>query len=484
LAIYHLTVNIISRARGQSAVAAAAYRFGAMLRDERYGVTHNYLGKRGVMHAGILAAEDAPAWVCDRETLWNKVEAAESRRDAQLARLVEVGLPIELTADERVALVRDYTLREFVSKGMVADLCVRGSDHNPHAHIMLTLRGVIPTGFGPKERQWNGKAVLIQWRSAWAERANEHLARAGHSVRIDHRTLEAQQIELLPGRRIGFARARRGPGSLPNHLTDRLIEQQRIAKENGETILADPTVALRVLTQQRATFTLEELAIFLRSRTEDAIQFDLAIRAVTECREWVPLAHAAGERPRFTSRDMIEAERSLVRRSVSMVTRQGHGVTPDKRGRVSSEFSLDAEQCRAFEYLVGEGDAKALVVKDGDKPTLFAALSHAWGQSGLTVTGMAPSRRAADVLEAMAGVKCCTVAEYEGESPAGPELGREAVLLLDGAHMLGLKQLERVLAVADRARAKAVLIADAEQFRAMKVESPFADVLRAITPTS
>ena len=378
-------------------------------------------------------------------------------------------------------MTRDYILREFVSQGMVADFCVRGSDRNPHAHILLTLRGLLPGGFGPKERRWNGKAVLIQWRAAWAEFANEHLARAGHAVRIDHRTLEAQQIELLPGRRVGVARARRGAEPLPNHLTDRIAEQQRIAQDNGQTILEDPTVALRALTHQRPTFTHEELADFLRFRTDDEVQFDLAMRAVIECPECVALACAAGDTLRFTSRDMIEAERSLVRRSVSMVARRGHGVALDRLGAISSQHSLEGEQRRAFEYLMSEGDAKALVVADGDKAALFAAASRAWRESGLMVSGVAPSRRAADQLESIAGVACSTVADYESESPDGHELRREAVVLLDGAQMWGLKQLERVLAAADRARAKAVLIADAGQYRAMKIESPFADVLRAIT---
>ncbi len=206
LAIYHLTVNVISRARGQSVVAAAAYRTGTVLRDERYGILHNYSTKQGAAeHTEIIAPPDAPPWVTERQVLWNRVESAELRRDSQLARVIEVGLPIELTSDECVALVRDYVAAEFVSKGMVADLAIRRDNpQNPHAHILLTLRQLTSSGFGPKQRQWNGKSNLYGWRAAWAERANEHLARAGHGVRIDHRTLEAQQIELVPGRRVGF----------------------------------------------------------------------------------------------------------------------------------------------------------------------------------------------------------------------------------------------------------------------------------------
>src|ERR1700722_1557880 len=197
LAIYHLTAKVISRARGQSVTAAAAYRSGSALRDERYGLTYNYSRNRKPAHSEIMSPAGAPAWVHDREALWNRVEAAERRKDSQLARAIDISLPAELSAAENVALLRDYIAQEFVSKGMIADFCIRHSDPgNPHAHILLTLRKPTPSGFGPKARHWNRKSSLFEWRQAWAERANQHLARAGHSVRIDHRTLEAQQSEL------------------------------------------------------------------------------------------------------------------------------------------------------------------------------------------------------------------------------------------------------------------------------------------------
>jgi hypothetical protein len=454
LAIYHLTANIISRARGQSAVAAAAYRAGAALRDERYGVTRNYAGKRGVVHSEIMTPAGAPDWTRDRQVLWNKVEANELRKDSQLARVIEVGLPIELSAGERVALARDYIAKEFVAKGMIADFCIRGETSNPHAHILLTLRGVTPSGFGPKERRWNGKAALLEWRSAWAERANEHLSRAGHAVRIDHRTLEAQQIELAPGRRIGVGRARRGDEALPSHLTERIAEQQRIAKENGETILDDPTVALRALTHQRPIFDFQDLARFLRSRTESAAQFDAVFLAVTQSKDLVALAPDAGGEGRFTSRDMIEAERSLTRRMASMAARRGHGVTSDRQSAALSLFSLNDAGRHVFEYLVSEGDAKAIAVREDAKAAPLAAARHAWSAQGLAVVDAEDWQHARDVVSGA------------------------TVLLQGGAQRMALKDLERLLAVADKARAKVVLIGDSEQLRAMRVESPFQELLR------
>ena len=214
--------------------AAAAYRSGSSLHDERYGLTHDYSRQRPVAHAEIMSPASAPAWVQDRETLWNRVEAAERRKDSQLARAIEVSLPVELSPVQNVALLRDYIAQEFISKGMIADFSMRANDsNNPHAHILLTLREATASGFGPKMRHWNRKTNLLEWRSAWAERANQHLARAGHAVRIDHRTLEAQQIELAPGRKMGVGAREAGEQTLPDYLQERVAEQQRIAKENG-----------------------------------------------------------------------------------------------------------------------------------------------------------------------------------------------------------------------------------------------------------
>lgn len=463
MAIYHLTANIISRARGQSVVAAVAYRSGARLRDERYGVTHNYIGKRGVVHSEIVAPRQAPSWVRDREALWNNVEASELRKDSQLARIIEVGLPIELSADERIALVRDFVDTVFVAKGMIADFCIRGDAKNPHAHILLTLRGLTPSGFGPKERRWNGKSALKEWRSAWASRANEHLARAGHSARIDHRTLEAQQIELTPGRRVGVMRAQRGDESLPRHLAERIAEQQRIAQENGELILQDPTVALRAITQQRPIFTQHELAQFLRTRTCGVAQFDSVFLAVTTSDDLVALDSDAGSDSRFTSRDMIEAEKSLIRRASSMAGRRGQGVLPERLSAVLGQFALKGTERCEFDYLASEGDAKAIVVTAESKVTLLTAARQAWDAQGLAVIG--PQ----------------SLEQCEADWQQGHHLlARGTVLLLDGSETIGLKPLERIFAVADKARAKVVLIADSQRLKAMRVELPFRAVFRQI----
>ena len=198
MAIYHFNAQALSRSSGASAVAAAAYRSGEDLTDERTGERHDYSRRSGVDHAEIIAPDQAPDWVHDRERLWNAAEAAERRRDSQVAREVRVALPSELKGEEQRDLVREFCRQEFAGDGMVADVAYHDSaGENPHSHILLTMRRIEGQGFGKKEREWNGKERLNGWRKSWADHANRALDRAERSERIDHRTLEAQRDSAL-----------------------------------------------------------------------------------------------------------------------------------------------------------------------------------------------------------------------------------------------------------------------------------------------
>lgn len=200
MAIYHLSAKVISRAGGRSSVAAAAYRTAGRLRDDRQGLEHDYSRKGGVVHSEIMAPESAPDWMRDRDQLWNAVEAVEKRRDAQLAREIEVALPRELDRGERLELLRGFVQREFVDRGMIADVAIhegkaRDGHGQPHAHVMLTMRELTGEGFGKKDRSWNAPDLLMGWREAWARDANTALELAGRSERIDHRSLDVQRSE-------------------------------------------------------------------------------------------------------------------------------------------------------------------------------------------------------------------------------------------------------------------------------------------------
>lgn len=210
MAIYRLAADIVKRSEGRTVTAAAAYRAGELIVDQRTGLSFDYSWRHGVIETAILAPADAPAWMRDRKQLWNAVEAAEKRKDAQLARDIELALPHELSAAAHRELVHQFVRAAFVDAGMVADVALhepdaRGDGRNFHAHVLLTMRRIEGNGFGPKERSWNDPAQLEQWRAQWAALVNNALESAGQVARVDHRSLAAQGIERLPQIHLGFA---------------------------------------------------------------------------------------------------------------------------------------------------------------------------------------------------------------------------------------------------------------------------------------
>lgn len=124
MAIYHFSAKMISRSTGRSAVAAAAYRTAERIEDHRQGLEHDYSNRTGVLSSEILVPEGTPDSMKDRATLWNAVEAAERRKDAQLAREVTVALPHELDDAQRGELVRSFVQTAFVDRGMIADVAL------------------------------------------------------------------------------------------------------------------------------------------------------------------------------------------------------------------------------------------------------------------------------------------------------------------------------------------------------------------------
>ena len=234
IAIYHCSIKIVSRGKGKSAVAAAAYRSGEKLTNEWDGLTHDYTKKGGVIHSEILLPAHAPPAFSDRSTLWNSVELSEKSNNAQLAREVEIALPVELSGEEQTRLVREYCSSQFVSKGMIADFNLHDTGGgNPHAHILLTMRPLDEKGaWLPKSKKeyvldengerirlpsgryktrkvdlvdWNNRENAEVWRRAWADLANEFLAQNNRPERIDHRSYERQGIDQLPTVHVGVS---------------------------------------------------------------------------------------------------------------------------------------------------------------------------------------------------------------------------------------------------------------------------------------
>lgn len=269
MAIYHCSIKIIGRSDGKSAVASSAYRSGEKLMDDRTGLIHDFTKKRGVVFTEVSLPAHAPLEYADRNVLWNAVEKAERNSNAQLAREIEVALPKELSRECQIEIVRRYVQENFISVGMCADWALHNKgDGNPHAHIMLTMRGINLDGtWAQKEKKiyaldkegnriplidpatgeqklgkrneklwkritvepndWNDHSKAEIWRKSWADICNEYLSL---EQQIDHRSYKRQELDLEPAIHEGYrARKMEKAGFVSNRC-----EYNRIVRKLNE----------------------------------------------------------------------------------------------------------------------------------------------------------------------------------------------------------------------------------------------------------
>lgn len=296
----------ISRGAGRSIVAAAAYRSGARLHDQRLGQSFDYRGKGGVAHAEIVLPEgiDAPDWMRRREDLWNAMEAAHPRKNALLGTEFVLALPHELDAPARLALAQDYAQRLSTRLGVAADLAIHapnpdGDERNHHAHILVSALKVTPDGWGDRydfavnrsNREARGMlpvhTQVRDLRREWADCVNEHLARAGLEGRIDPRSFRERGIDLQPTQHKGPAAvaAERGAGEIIRAAG--LTEQQEA--HNARTIRDRPEQLLELLTTHEAVFSRQEIAIAVHRYVGTHADYGPALAAVMNSPELVQL---------------------------------------------------------------------------------------------------------------------------------------------------------------------------------------------------
>src|SRR5216684_1955793 len=480
VAIYHFTAKIIRRSHGRSAVAAAAYRSASAFTDQRQGQSFDYSDKSGVIHSEILLPEGAPEWMRDRERLWNAAEAAEKRRDAQVAREVEFALPEELKDFEVIGLAREFVECEFVARGMVADLNVHWDEGNPHAHVMLSMREVTPEGFGRKVREWNQVGLLREWREHWADLANQHLMRAGYDIHVDHRSFKDQGIELEPTSHLGKAvDEMRGRGE----YAERARRLEEVRERNAQRIEQNPEIVFDNLTRRQSTFTRRDIAREVFRYIDEGDRFRNLMARLEGSPELVRLASAVKdergnviEPERYTTREMLAVELRMAERAQEMADTRTHGVGERNRdGALSRHGYMSAEQQEAVRFITSEKAIEALTGFAGaGKSAAIAAARDAWQAEGYRVLGGALSGIAAENLQRESGVESRTLASWEKAWREGRErLYTRDVLVIDEAGMVGSRQLERIVSAAAEHGTKVVLVGDAEQLQPIEAGAAF-----------
>ena len=212
MAIYHLSVKTISRSAGRSATAAAAYRAGVKITDERTGELHDYTRKGGIEYTELVLPTSAPEWTTDRAALWNAAEQAETRKNSTVAREFEIALPSEFSPEERQRLAVDFAKEIVARHRCAADVAIHapgkgGDNRNYHAHILCSTRRLTPEGFTEKTRELDERksGEVDRWRERFAELQNERFQENGIDAHVDHRSLKAQSIDREPTEHLGVA---------------------------------------------------------------------------------------------------------------------------------------------------------------------------------------------------------------------------------------------------------------------------------------
>ena len=263
MAIYHLSIKIISRGKGKSAVAAASYRSGEKIKNKYDGIVHDFTRKGGIAHTEILLPRNAPQEFASRSVLWNSVEKIEKSKNSQLAREIEIALPKELSREKQIELVRKYVKENFVKVGMCADVALHDkNDGNPHAHILLTMRPLNEDKtWGAKSKKeyildkngekiklkngnyktrkinttdWNEQEKAEEWRKAWADITNKYLEENSIQEKVDHRSYQRQGIEQIPTIHLGVSATqmeKKGIATDRGNINREIRKQNRLLQE-------------------------------------------------------------------------------------------------------------------------------------------------------------------------------------------------------------------------------------------------------------
>lgn len=524
VAIAHFSASIVSRGGGRSVVLSAAYRHCAKMEYEREARTIDYTRKEGLVHEEFLLPAEAPKWVramiADRsvaaasEAFWNKVEAFEKRSDAQLARDLTIALPLELTPEQNIALVRDFVAKHIHAKAMVADWVYHDNPGNPHIHLMTTLRPLTEEGFGSKKvavngedgqpvRTKSGKILYELWagstddfnvlRDGWFERLNHHLALGGIDLKIDGRSYEKQGIELEPTIHLGVGakaieRKAQEQGVRPELERLELSEERR--SENTRRILKNPAIVLDVIMREKSVFDARDVAKILYRYVDDPGLFQQLMARIIQSPEVLRLQRdtiefSTGEKvsARYTTRATIRLEATMARQAIWLSGKETLGVSETVLDATFRRHAqLSDEQKTAIERIAGPARIAAVVGRAGaGKTTMMKAAREAWELAGYRVVGGALAGKAAEGLEKEAGIQSRTLASWELRWNRGRDaLNDKTVFVMDEAGMVASKQMAGFVDTVVRAGAKIVLVGDPEQLQPIEAGAAFRAIVDRI----
>lgn len=524
MAVPHFSVSIVSRGSGQSAVMSAAYRHCARMEYEREARVADYRAKQGLAHEEFVVPADAPEWlrslIADRSVsgasaaFWNAVEVFEKRSDAQLAKDVTMALPLELSREQNIVMVREFVASHITGKGMVADWVIHDNPGNPHVHLMMTLRPLTEDGFGQKKvvitgsdgkplRNDAGRQVYALWaggsddfnvfRDGWFACQNRNLALAGLGIRVDGRSFERQGIDLEPTVHLGAgtkAIERKQTAADQALSLERLKIQEECRAENARRIQRNPQIVLDLITRERSVFDARDVARILHRYIDDPTVFQELMGRILQDRQVVRLereriAFETGVKvpEKLTTRDLVRLEARMVMEAIRLASLPSYDVSNRLLEQIfARHVRLSEEQRTAIAHVARAGGIAAVIGRAGaGKTTMMKAARGAWEAAGYRVIGGALAGKAAEGLETEAGIASRTLSSWELAWAKGRDvLDDRTVFVLDEAGMVASRQMAHVIDAVTRSGAKLVLVGDPEQLQPIEAGAAFRSITERI----
>lgn len=524
---YHCSVVVHSRAKGHSATAAAAYRSGSQIADERTGEVHDYTRKQGIEHSEIVLPENAPEWASDRAQLWNAAELAERNKDgsdrekARVCREMKLAFPAQLGFEDRREMVQQIAQEMAERHSVAVDIAMHepdreGDSRNYHAHVMFSTRVIEDEGFGKKAREFDdrktGPQLIEKYRESWAVICADKLKERGHGVdaerwRFGHMTKQKQADKAMERGDREYARevlreaatVHKGPAvtamerrgieteisALNNAIKQDGIEFDNEREKRAAEIIDKPEIVLENVTRTKAVFDRRDIAKELNRYIDDTDQFQHIMAHLEASPELVQLeqehkGHGRTIPAKYSTREMVNIERTMIASAQALSERNSHAVSSRVLDKVLAKHDTLSDEQRSAVKGVTSANGLHVIVGDAGTGKSFAmrVAKEVWEAEGYRVRGAALAGKAADELQAGSGIDSRTLHSMEAAWSKGKDLlTKRDVLVIDEAGMVGSRQLGRVLEAAENAGAKVVMLGDDKQLAAIEAGAGF----RAIT---
>lgn len=510
MANFHCSIGMISRSGGKSTVAAVAYRTGTVLLDERTGEVWDYT-KKSVGHVDILTPDNAPQWASDISELCKTdkkaaiqklsiiTEAAERRKDSQVYREIEFSLPNELTNEQNIKWANAFIRDTCVKHGMLSitnfhfDYDEKKGIHKPHCHAVLLTRELTEKGLGEfKQRNWNEKSFVRNWREQCAAYQNEVLKENGFETRVDHRSYEDRGITDIE------AQPKLGKNAL--EMEERGIQTDKkkafdiVKLKNQFQVLKNPELVFSIVTSNHSTFTSQDIAKVLNRYIDDPQQFQTLYHRLLNSKNLICVAEECkkeGKSAIYTTRQMLTVEMELVEKAEILAAQKTHPVDEkiidkviDKQNKIHKEHGgLSLDQQNAIRHMLGAEQLSCVVGFAGSgKTTSLTATNEAWSEMGYDVIGVAPTGKAADAMEG-SGIRSMTLHKFLRAQHQGREqIDNKTVLVLDEAGMVDSRRCHELISVIERSGAKWVKTGDGAQTQSVEAGPAFRLITDHIKP--